>query len=412
MVLKNKGRVATGGGGGGGSSLPGKRGVLYSIIGERGGNMRLVNLGGIGRANLMQLLIISNQAFVWWNRCGGLKGGGDDGAIVDLGLPGYSSGAVPEQPCNRGTGPAPYTELCQVTCQYNYCPQPCQCTQRGTIPPRLSPTADVPGGGKPGLGGIFHELCTAVCTINYCPEETCRRMLCQPGARNGNPMRQAGDRSAHHRNSFSKPFSMGNFDGTAALGGYGVVLEEQYFSSERCQRRNNAYDAKVPVNHNLISYEHKLEDCFYNLSVFYVEPQTETESLGRYHSTPCHMLRRNALTDGGHSNSARPSFPSSLRRHHTPLLTLFYPRTIQQPLSLAPSPHTVLLPRNHSYCKCTSIITVQRHHARPIHRPFPLHSCFSRHYPNHPPLTTTPDASAVPHPFGQHPTQPNTIHPQ
>lgn len=56
-VLKNKGRIPASGS----AFTWEKRGVLYSSIGERGHNMRLVNLGGIGRADLLQLLPISNR---------------------------------------------------------------------------------------------------------------------------------------------------------------------------------------------------------------------------------------------------------------------------------------------------------------------------------------------------------------
>ncbi|KAK5660251.1 hypothetical protein OQA88_12789 [Cercophora sp. LCS_1] len=122
-----------------------ERDVLYSSIGERGHNIRLVKLGGIGRADLLQLLRISDRAYAWWNRCGESSGGGgDDGPIVDPNLPGYSrggSGGGSPQPCTAGTGPWPYTALCQITYHYNYCPQPCECTQRGPSASRPTPTS-------------------------------------------------------------------------------------------------------------------------------------------------------------------------------------------------------------------------------------------------------------------------------
>ncbi|KAK3385369.1 carbohydrate esterase family 3 protein [Podospora didyma] len=60
-VLKNKGRIPASGS----SFTWEKRGVLYSGVGERGANVHLVNLGGLGRADLLQVLPISNRVSSW-----------------------------------------------------------------------------------------------------------------------------------------------------------------------------------------------------------------------------------------------------------------------------------------------------------------------------------------------------------
>nr|UMZ45337.1 hypothetical protein [Paramyrothecium sp.] len=80
-VYKNNGRMP----GGGGSSFSWTaRGVLYSPI-DRGETMHFTNQGGLGRADLVNVLPASNTAFTYFNECGG-GSGGDDGPISDPGL--------------------------------------------------------------------------------------------------------------------------------------------------------------------------------------------------------------------------------------------------------------------------------------------------------------------------------------
>ena len=56
-VFKNNGKMATGG-----SSFSwSNRGVLYAPI-DRGANMHFANLGGLGRADLIQVLPVTNEA--------------------------------------------------------------------------------------------------------------------------------------------------------------------------------------------------------------------------------------------------------------------------------------------------------------------------------------------------------------
>ncbi|KAK0384091.1 hypothetical protein NLU13_8180 [Sarocladium strictum] len=88
-VWKNNGSPA--GGGGGGSSFSWtKRGVLYSPI-DRGEVMNFANLGGLGRADLIQVYPDTNEAYTYFNQCGGGRGG-DDGPITDPVLPPYPRG--------------------------------------------------------------------------------------------------------------------------------------------------------------------------------------------------------------------------------------------------------------------------------------------------------------------------------
>ena len=55
-VFKNNGKIPTGG-----SSFSwGNRGVLYSPI-DRGSNMHFANLGAMGRADLIQVIPLTNQ---------------------------------------------------------------------------------------------------------------------------------------------------------------------------------------------------------------------------------------------------------------------------------------------------------------------------------------------------------------
>ncbi|KAL5083333.1 hypothetical protein Trisim1_001784 [Trichoderma cf. simile WF8] len=62
------------------------RGVVYSPI-DRGENMHFVNFGGLGRADLHHVWPDKNNAETFFNECPGGGSGGDDGPIVDPGLP-------------------------------------------------------------------------------------------------------------------------------------------------------------------------------------------------------------------------------------------------------------------------------------------------------------------------------------
>lgn len=85
-VWKNNGYAGPNGGGGGSSFSWTKRGVLYSPI-DRGEVMNFANLGGRGRADLIQVYPETNEAYTFFNKCPGDGAGGDDGDINDPQLP-------------------------------------------------------------------------------------------------------------------------------------------------------------------------------------------------------------------------------------------------------------------------------------------------------------------------------------
>jgi hypothetical protein len=79
-VWKNNGYAGPNGGGGGSSFSWTKRDVLYSPI-DRGEVMNFANLGGRGRADLIQVYPTTNEAWTYFNKCPGGGAGGDDGDI-------------------------------------------------------------------------------------------------------------------------------------------------------------------------------------------------------------------------------------------------------------------------------------------------------------------------------------------
>ncbi|KAB5542692.1 hypothetical protein GE09DRAFT_1136165 [Coniochaeta sp. 2T2.1] len=89
-VWTNNGFKGLGQGGGGSSFNWANRGVLYSGV-DRGECLYFANIGGLGRADLHQILDPgTNTAQTHMNTCPG-GGGGDDGAVSDPGLPNYSA---------------------------------------------------------------------------------------------------------------------------------------------------------------------------------------------------------------------------------------------------------------------------------------------------------------------------------
>ncbi|KAK4167804.1 CE3 protein [Cladorrhinum sp. PSN259] len=83
-VFKNEGYKGPGQAGGGSAVAWSDKGVLFSGV-DRGANIHFANQGGLGRADLVRVLP-DNQAFTYFNECPG-SSGGDDGPIVDPGLP-------------------------------------------------------------------------------------------------------------------------------------------------------------------------------------------------------------------------------------------------------------------------------------------------------------------------------------
>ncbi|KZL82214.1 carbohydrate esterase family 3 protein [Colletotrichum incanum] len=105
-VWKNNGYAGPNGGGGGSSFSWTKRGVLYSPI-DRGEVMNFANLGGLGKADLIQVYPATNEAYTFFNKYGGGGGStGDDGPIESPGLPVYGSDTarpVPPTPVDKLT---------------------------------------------------------------------------------------------------------------------------------------------------------------------------------------------------------------------------------------------------------------------------------------------------------------------
>ncbi|TGJ79062.1 hypothetical protein E0Z10_g9703 [Xylaria hypoxylon] len=87
-VYKNNG-YASGGAAGGSSFSWSDRGVLYSGV-DRGETLHFANLGGLGRADLIQVVPETNVAYTNFNECLG-GSGGDNGTVGNPGLPAYSA---------------------------------------------------------------------------------------------------------------------------------------------------------------------------------------------------------------------------------------------------------------------------------------------------------------------------------
>lgn len=85
---------------------------------------------------------------------------------------------ISEQVCVEGTGASGFSELCEFTCQYSYCPiGACYCTKMG-------PAKDLPvEKSTPGFGTVgypaagkssdYSGLCSYACNYGYCPEQYC-----------------------------------------------------------------------------------------------------------------------------------------------------------------------------------------------------------------------------------------------
>ncbi|KAK1518258.1 hypothetical protein CABS01_05792 [Colletotrichum abscissum] len=86
-AFKNNG-YQSGGAAGGSSFSWTNRGVLYSGV-DRGECLHFANLGGLGRADLIEVDPATNTAYTNFNECNG--SGGDDGAVSNPGLPSYST---------------------------------------------------------------------------------------------------------------------------------------------------------------------------------------------------------------------------------------------------------------------------------------------------------------------------------
>ncbi|KAJ5219441.1 uncharacterized protein N7498_001540 [Penicillium cinerascens] len=80
---------------------------------------------------------------------------------------------TPQIGCIEGTGSGNYQDLCEFSCQYDYCPSPfCNCTATGTVNPvpletslTVCPVSD--------LDASFISLCDFDCKYGHCPSKYC-----------------------------------------------------------------------------------------------------------------------------------------------------------------------------------------------------------------------------------------------
>jgi hypothetical protein len=75
--------------------------------------------------------------------------------------------------CIAGTGSGYYQDLCEFSCQYDYCPEPfCTCTANGTV--KAQPTkTNVAVCPATSLDSSYKSLCTFDCSFGYCPDKYC-----------------------------------------------------------------------------------------------------------------------------------------------------------------------------------------------------------------------------------------------
>ncbi|KAJ5305400.1 uncharacterized protein N7443_005060 [Penicillium atrosanguineum] len=80
--------------------------------------------------------------------------------------------SLSKQVCIKGSGSANYTELCETTCRYGYCPiDTCCCTAMGAQKKRPKPTYEK---GTPKSGDeSYSGLCSFACYYGFCLEATC-----------------------------------------------------------------------------------------------------------------------------------------------------------------------------------------------------------------------------------------------
>ncbi|KAJ5923341.1 hypothetical protein N7454_008586 [Penicillium verhagenii] len=80
--------------------------------------------------------------------------------------------ALSEQVCISGSGTSNYTELCQFTCKYGYCPMDtCYCNAMGVARKKPAPTKDE-GHPKDGIQS-YTGLCSFACYYGFCPADFC-----------------------------------------------------------------------------------------------------------------------------------------------------------------------------------------------------------------------------------------------
>jgi hypothetical protein len=77
-----------------------------------------------------------------------------------------------DQVCIKGSASANYTDLCEFTCRYGYCPiDTCYCTAMGARKKTRKPTYEK---GTPKNGDdSYSGLCSFACYYGFCPQEDC-----------------------------------------------------------------------------------------------------------------------------------------------------------------------------------------------------------------------------------------------
>jgi chitinase len=76
--------------------------------------------------------------------------------------------------CIAGTGDTDYKDLCNFTCNLDYCPSPCTCTANGTANPLpVISASTVYACPATGLDISYSSLCSFACKYGYCPIDYC-----------------------------------------------------------------------------------------------------------------------------------------------------------------------------------------------------------------------------------------------
>ncbi|KAJ5720907.1 uncharacterized protein N7483_008841 [Penicillium malachiteum] len=80
--------------------------------------------------------------------------------------------ALSDQVCIEGSGSSNYTQICEFTCEYGYCPiDTCYCTAMGAGKKRPKATKKE---GEPRNGDdSFEGLCSFACYYGFCPKDVC-----------------------------------------------------------------------------------------------------------------------------------------------------------------------------------------------------------------------------------------------
>ncbi|KAJ5914018.1 hypothetical protein N7504_002901 [Penicillium tannophilum] len=96
--------------------------------------------------------------------------------------------ALSEQVCIKGSGSSNFTELCEFTCQYGYCPMDtCYCNAMGAARVKPKATKDQ-GHPKDGVQS-YTGLCSFACYYGFCPQKTCSSI--KGGSCNGSGCKHA-----------------------------------------------------------------------------------------------------------------------------------------------------------------------------------------------------------------------------